>query len=341
MGLENIFFGNSQIAINYFVIANISIFIVLLFIKTFIVNNLKLLSKQTKSIIDDVLLDVISKIKSFTLFVISTIISLNFLVIPDTIQKYSNLILIVILTYEVTKILNHVLKKFIAKRFEKNKSAKTLYSAFEKLLTFVIYAIGFILVLDNFGVNVSALIAGLGVSGIAAALAVQNLLADIFASVAIYLDKPFEVGDRIMINGQIGTVKRIGLKTTVIQSTLGSEILISNKDIASNTLENLGRIKSRKISTTLGVDYNTPVKKLKEIPEILTKITDQFEKIEISNCSLEKLGDFAIEFNLFIEYKTGDYFEFTKLQNDFYISLLESFEKHKINIPYPTYKIIK
>ena len=341
MGIENIFIENTNVAITYFLTSNALIFILLLFTKSFIIKNLKLVAKQTKSIIDDVVLDVVSKIKSFTLLVVSTIVSMNFLVIPQNIQKYANLLIIIILTFEIAKILNHILKKFIAKKFEKNKSAKTLYSAFEKVLSFVIYAIGLILILDNFGVNVSALIAGLGISGIAAALAVQNLLADLFSSIAIYLDKPFEVGDVINLNGQIGVVKSIGLKTTTIQSLVGSEILISNKTITSNSLENLGRIKNRRILFDISVDYKTPTKKLRQVPELIKQVAEQFELVEIFNCNLSSLGEFSIQFNTIVEYKTADYFEFSKLQNDFYLALLETFEKNKINIPYPTYKIIK
>ncbi|MBI95702.1 hypothetical protein CL656_00965 [bacterium] len=327
---------NTNQAIAYFIITNIGLFLALILTKTFVLKNLKMIYKRTKSIVDDVVFDVLAKLKASTIFVISTIISMNLLVIPGNIQKYANLLIILILTFEASKMLNHILRKFIASKFENNKSAKTLYIAFEKVVEVIVYAIGLILILDNFGVNVSTLIAGLGISGVAAALAVQNILADIFASVAIYLDKPFNIGDFIHINGNYGTVSKIGLKTTVIKTILGSEILISNKDIANLPIENLGRIKERKIITTVGVSYDTPTKKLKKIPELITGLSKISDKIEILNCSLDKLNDFSLDYSIFVKYKTPDIKEFNQLKNDLNIAILELFEKEKIEIPFPT-----
>ena len=334
--LSEFFSQNSNQAIAYFLISNICLFIGFLITKSFVLKNLKLVFKKTKSIFDDVVFDVLAKLKASTLFVISTIISMNLLVIPGNIQKYANLLIILILTFEASKILNHILRKFIASKFENNKSAKTLYVAFEKVLEIIVYAVGLILILDNFGVNVSTLIAGLGISGVAAALAVQNILADIFASVAIYLDRPFEIGDFIQINGNHGVVSRIGLKTTCIKTILGSEILISNKDIANLPIENLGRIKERKIISTLSVSYDTPTKKLKKIPELIKSLESINQKIEIIDCSLDKMNDFSLDYSLFVHYKTPDVKEFNKLKNDLNIAILELFEKEKIEIPFPT-----
>ena len=327
---------NSNQAIAYFIITNIGLFLALIISKAFVLKNLKMIYKRTKSIVDDVVFDVLAKLKASTIFVISTIISMNLLVIPGNIQKYANLLIILILTFEASKILNHILRKFIANKFENNKSAKTLYLAFEKVLKVIVYTIGLILILDNFGVNVSTLIAGLGISGVAAALAVQNILADIFASVAIYLDKPFSIGDFIHINGNYGTVSKIGLKTTVIKTILGSEILISNKDIANQPIENLGRMQERNIITTIAVSYDTPTKKRKKIPELITSLSKMSEKIEILNCSLDTLNEFSLDYSIFVKYKTPDIQEFSQLKNDLNIAILELFEKEKIEIPFPT-----
>lgn len=327
---------NSSQAIAYFLMTNICLFIGFLITKSFVLKNLKLVFKKTKSIVDDVVFDVLHKIKNSTFLLISTIISMNILSIPGNLQKYANLFIIVIFTFEASKIINHILRKFIASKFDKNKSAKTLYLAFEKVFEILVFTIGVILILDNFGVNVSTLIAGLGISGVAAALAVQNILADIFASVAIYLDRPFEIGDFIQINGNYGIVSRIGLKTTCIKTILGSEILISNKDIANLPIENLGRIKERKIISTVSVSYDTPTKKLKKIPELIKNLESINEKIEIIDCSLDKMNEFSLDYSLFVHYKTPDIREFNKLKNDLNIAILELFEKEKIEIPFPT-----
>lgn len=327
---------NSIEAFTYFIFTNLGLFLGLIFTRKFILTNIKSVFKNTKSIVDDVFFNVLQNIRGITFFMISTLISMNLLVIPGDIQKYANLFIILIFTFEAAKILNNILRKFISSNLQDNKSAKTLYLAFEKVLSVVIYAIGLILILDNFGVNVSTLIAGLGISGIAAALAVQNLLADIFASVAIYLDKPFEIGDVIQINGNFGTVSKIGLKTTSIKTLLGSEILISNKDIANQPIENLGRIKDRKEISVLSVAYSTPAKKLRQIPQLIKSLESISPKIEIINCSIEKLNDFSIDYELLIHYKTPKTEEFKSLRNDLFLAILEMFETQKIEIPYPT-----
>ncbi len=328
--------GNSITALTYFAGSTIVLFYVILLMRGIFVKNLAKVAHKTKSIIDDVILDVMANVRKVTIFILAFIISLNFLKLPNNIQQYSNLIVIVILTFEFAKTLNLVLRKFVASKFDENKSAKTLYVAFEKVIEVIIYAIGGILILDNFGVNVSALIAGLGVGGIAVALAVQNLLADILASVAIYLDKPFEIGDVIKINGELGTVERIGLKTTILRSSMGSEILISNKEISNKFLENIGRIKSRKVRFHLGVAYDTKPSKLRKIPDIVNLAADFSDKVEITLCTLTTMNESSLDFLVIAHYKTNDYMEFNQLQHEFNINILEKLEKEKIEIPFPT-----
>ena len=139
----------------------------------------------------------------------------------------------------------------------------------------MLWTIAFLLVLDNLGVDVTALIAGLGVGGIAVALAAQNILGDLFASLSIVLDKPFVLGDFIIVGDFMGTVEHIGLKTTRVRSLSGEQLVFPNHDLLTSRIRNYKRMQERRVVFSIGVLYETPVAQVREIPQIIQEaITD-------------------------------------------------------------------
>jgi small-conductance mechanosensitive channel len=152
--------------------------------------------------------------------------------------------------------------------------------------------------LDNFGVNITALLAGLGVGGVAVALALQNVLGDLFASLSIALDKPFVVGDGLAIDSFIGTVAHIGIKTTRLLSESGEQIILSNADILKSRVRNYGRAPELRVLVTLRVAYGTPLDTVKAIPKLLEGIVGEFAQARFERCHLKTLGETALLFEL-------------------------------------------
>ena len=158
------------------------------------------------------------------------------------------------------------------KQMEEDAGAVAAMDVVSFLLRVAVWAIIFLLTLDNVGVNITALVAGLGVGGIAVALAAQNIISDLFASLSIVLDKPFVLGDFLVIDDLSGNVEKVGLKTTRVRSLSGEQLVFSNNDLLKCRIRNYGRMFERRIAFTIGVVYQTPAEKLEQIPKILEDI---------------------------------------------------------------------
>src|SRR5271170_3581061 len=152
--------------------------------------------------------------------------------------------------------------------------------------------------LDNLGVNITALLAGLGVGGVAVALALQNVLGDLFASLSIALDKPFVIGDNLTIDTFIGKVEHIGIKTTRLRSEGGEQIILSNADILKSRVRNFGRLSEQRILATIRLGFDTPSDKLQALPALLEKIVREHSQARFERCHLKTLGESAFQFEL-------------------------------------------
>ena len=157
-----------------------------------------------------------------------------------------------------------------------------------------LWAVVTLVVLDNLGIDITALVAGLGIGGIAIALAAQNILGDLFSSLSIILDKPFEAGDFVIFGAEAGTIERIGIKTTRVRSLTGEEIVVSNSDLLSARIRNYRRMNERRGQFVLGVEYGTSVEKLEHIPVIIREIIDQHPTTRFDRVHFKEYGDFSL-----------------------------------------------
>src|SRR5271167_1786480 len=162
----------------------------------------------------------------------------------------------------------------------------------------LIWSLLVLVALDNLGVNITALLAGLGVGGVAVALALQNVLGDLFASLSIALDKPFVVGDNLTIESYVGQVEHIGIKTTRLRSESGEQIILSNADLLKSRVRNFGRAQEQRALATIRVAYATPGEKLRSIPSLLESIVCEHANARFERCHLKTLGDSCLQFEL-------------------------------------------
>ncbi|QQR83532.1 mechanosensitive ion channel family protein [Candidatus Peregrinibacteria bacterium] len=204
------------------------------------------------------------------------------------------------------------------------------------MLKFVLWSIAVLMILSNLGINVSALITGLGIGGIAVALAVQTLLSDLFSSFSIYFDKPFEVGDFVVIGEHSGTIKRIGLKTTRIQALGGEELVLSNHELTNTRIQNFKRMQRRRILFSVGVVYGTTTDQLKKIPEIIKDIIDTVALADFDRAHFKHFGDFSLVFEIVYFLNSKEYVDYMNTQQSINLALREAFEKEHIEMAFPT-----
>jgi small-conductance mechanosensitive channel len=203
----------------------------------------------------------------------------------------------------------------------------------------VVWSIVLLVVLDNLGVKVTTLLAGLGVGGIAVALALQNVLGDVFASLSIILDKPFVIGDYITIGEHQGTVQAIGLKSTRMRSLSGEELIFSNNDLLASRIRNYGRMTERRAVFTIGVTYETPRAKLDKIPGILREAVEAQQKVRFDRSHFKQYGDSAIVFETAYFVLAPEYPVYMDIQQAINFRIHERFEEEGIQFAYPTQTI--
>jgi small-conductance mechanosensitive channel len=204
------------------------------------------------------------------------------------------------------------------------------------VLRLAVWSLVFLLALDNLGVNITALIAGLGVGGVAVALATQNILGDLFASLSIMLDKPFVGGDFLDVNGYLGSVEKIGIKTTRLRSLSGEQLVFSNNDLLNSRIRNFGRMFERRVVFSINVTYQTPLEKLKRIPEMLREAVEAQQNVRFDRAHFQKYGDFALVFEVVYYVTSADFTLYMDIQQNINLIIYERFAAERITFAHPT-----
>ncbi len=199
-----------------------------------------------------------------------------------------------------------------------------------------VWVIVFLLALDNVGVNITALVAGLGVGGIAVALAAQSIISDLFASLSIVLDKPFVLGDFLVIDDLYGNVEKVGLKTTRVRSLSGEQLVFSNNDLLHSRIRNYGQMVERRIVFKLGVVYQTPHEKLEQIPTIVEDIIVKQDSARFDRAHFQQYGDYSLNFEIVYYVESSDYKLYMDIQQAVNLEIFRRFAEAGIEFAYPT-----
>jgi small-conductance mechanosensitive channel len=227
---------------------------------------------------------------------------------------------------------------------EMERGADRVFAGSLDIINFVarmlIWSLLILVALDNFGVNITALLAGLGVGGVAVALALQNVLGDLFASLSIALDKPFVVGDSLNIDTFTGSVEHIGIKTTRLRSESGEQIILSNADILKSRVRNYGRMPEQRVLMTLRVAYATPGGKLQAIPALLEKIVRAQGNARFDRCHLKTLGESSLLFELSYFVQQPKLNPLMDVQQTVNFEILDEFQRLGIEFAYPTQRVV-
>ncbi|MCR4284111.1 MAG: mechanosensitive ion channel family protein [Parcubacteria group bacterium] len=306
-----------------------------------VIRRLKNLAKKTKTDIDDTLIKIVHTIKPQFYYFVAFYFATYFLYLSSTTKKVINVILLVWITYQAIVIVG-VLIDYTINRYIKSGNGAESKSAIRllgKIAKGALWLLGILLVLSNLGINITSLIAGLGIGGIAVALALQNILMDLFSSFAIHFDKPFVPGDFIVVGSNMGTVEKIGIKTTRIRALQGEEIIISNQELTSARIQNFKKMEKRRIVFSFGVVYETTQEKLEKIPNIIENIIKSIEMADFGRAHFHKFDDSALTFEVVYFVKTPDYNEYMDINQKIHLGIKGEFEKEGISMAYPTQTI--
>jgi len=315
--------------------------IVLKIFKNIVLLRLKKLAEKTSTDIDDFVIKVVNQLHWPLYAIVSIYIALQTLVLPGIVQKLFNYAMIIGVTYYLVRAILALLDYGTAKVTNKREKSEKVHEAhviktISNIIKGVVWAVAILMVLSNIGFNVTTLVAGLGIGGLAIAFAFQKILEDIFSSISIYFDKPFEVGDFIIIGEHLGVVKKIGIKSTRIQALQGEEIVISNRELTSTRIQNFKQMEKRRVAFKFGVVYGTSVAKLKKANEIVTDVVKKAKHAELDRVHFKEFGDFSLNFEVVYYLDSREYNVYMDTQQEINLGIKEVFEKEKIEFAYPT-----
>jgi small-conductance mechanosensitive channel len=305
-----------------------------------LVRRLAAAAERTATYWDDVLASVLRSTKGLFLAIVALLILVTVLELPAdwevAIRRLAAVALVVQGGFWAAAGLTGGLAGYRRTQIADDPAAATTVSAIGFVGKLVLWSVVLLLALDNLGVDVTALVAGLGVGGVAVALAAQSILGDLFASMSIVLDKPFVLGDFIIVDEYMGSVEHVGLKTTRVRSLTGEQLVFSNNDLLQSRIRNHGRMKERRVQFSVGVVYQTPRDTLARIPTMLREAVEAEEQTRLDRAHFRGFGDSALEFEVVYYMKIPTYNRYMDVQQAINLRVVERFAAEGIEFAYPT-----
>jgi small-conductance mechanosensitive channel len=308
---------------------------------------LRNLSKSTESKIDDLVVKVIDKLNWPFYLSVSLVIAINFAEIPIGIESFIEKAVFIIVIFYIVRGSQEVIDFSLLRLVQANLDSQqeqdfdpTIVNFLGNVIKFVMWLLAFVIILQNLGFNVTALVGGLGIMGIAIGFALQSVLEDVFSFISIYFDKPFKKGDFIVLQeGKMGTVEHIGIKSTRVRTLKGQELVVPNTELTAADINNFSDMETRRIQFNIGVAYETERKKLEKINDYIKEIIEGIENVEFRRSHLKEFGDSALIFEVVFVVNDNDYNVYMDIRQKINFAILKKLEKEGIEIAYPTQKI--
>ncbi|MBI4194310.1 MAG: mechanosensitive ion channel family protein [Betaproteobacteria bacterium] len=298
------------------------------------------LARRTITSVDDILAQVIGVTKVWLLLPLAIYAGASAVELPRKLERLVDTVVVVALMLQVALWVNRFIGCWLERQIERRRgvdgegvTALTLLGFGARVL---VWALTLLLVLDHLGFDITALVAGLGIGGVAVALAVQNILGDLFASLSIVLDKPFVVGDFVVVGDLRGTVENIGIKTTRVRSLDGELIVFSNADLLKSRIRNFKRMQERRIAFSVGVTYQTPLEKLERMPAILREAVEHRDRTRFDRAHFKAYGDFALQFEVVYYVLSPEFNAYMDVQQAINVEIYRRFGEEGIEFAYPT-----
>jgi small-conductance mechanosensitive channel len=342
--LKKTYFNNS--VQDYLVAGGIIIggLIILRLFKSILLKRMYAWSEKTETHLDDIITKALERFGLPLMNFLVVYWGLNYLIFSQKAQRIVQVATAVVITFFIIRLISTTIQVGLQTHIRKQEGGEEKIKQLGGVMlifNIIIWSLGAIALFDNLGYNVTTIIAGLGIGGIAIALAAQNILGDLFNYFVIFFDRPFEIGDFIVVDDKKGTVEYIGVKTTRLKSLSGEQLIISNSDLTKSRLHNFKRMERRRILFSLGVVYEITADQLKEIPLIIKKIIEEQKgKATYDRAHFTSYGSFSLNFEVVYFVENPDYNSYMDIQQHINIRIYEEFQVRGIEFAYPTQTVI-
>lgn len=339
---QNTFAGNSLLSWAIAALTFIVVYAALKLLRFIGRSRLVAWAKRNQTELDDLVVHLLVGTRSLFFFIVALYAALSVLILPPTLALWRERLFVLALIVQIgiwgVRALNFLVTDY-GNRANVTPSTKTTLSAMQFLGKLLLFAILALALLDNFGFNITTLAASLGIAGLAVGLALQNILGDLFSSLSIVLDKPFEIGDFIIVDDMLGTIERIGLRSTRVRSLSGEQLIFTNRDLLDSRIRNFKRMQERRVVFTIGVVYGTPKEKLERIPAIIRGAIERQDKTRFDRCHFFNYGAFSLDFETVYFVLEPDFMLFRDVQQAINLEIYAAFEREGISFAFPTQTI--
>lgn len=337
--LDQTFWGNTLQA--YAIALGIFIFglILVKVLQKIVLRRLKKWAEKTETTLDDLLIKSVEKSIIPLLYYGVFYSALTSLALHDRASRIIEVASLFILTFFIIRFISSTIMFMISyfiKKQERGEEKARQLRGMTVLINIFVWVIGIVFLMDNLGFDISAVVAGLGIGGIAIALAAQTILGDLFSYFVIFFDRPFEVGDMITVQDKIGTVEYTGIKTTRIRALTGEQLVFSNTDLTNSRIHNFKKMNERRVLFRLGVIYQTTAAQLGEISKFVREIIESHSDVRFDRGHFASYGDFSLNFEFVYFIIGSDYVKYMDTQQSINLKIYSEFEKRGIEFAYPT-----
>jgi len=307
--------------------------------KSIVLKKIKAWAFKTSNTLDDFFILLAEKTVFPVLYIGAIYIGINYLTLSVRVAKVLHIAILLICTFFVIRAITSVINYFISSAIsvkddagEKKKQARGILI----IVNIVVWILGIVFLINNLGYDITSVITGLGIGGIAIALAAQTILGDLFNYFVIFFDKPFEIGDFIIVDDKMGVVEYIGVKSTRLRTLSGEQLISSNTNLTNSRVHNYKRMEKRRVVFSIGVIYGTSTNKIAAIPGIIKEIITSQESTQFDRAHFSGFGDFSLNFEVVYYILSADYNLYMDRQQTIYLSILAAFSKEVIEFAYPT-----
>lgn len=323
----------------YTLLTFVSAYLVLLVVWKFAINKITKFVMTNPTKLGDLIIEVMRSTNQLTFALFSLLFAMHFLELNEKWVTRLDYLSFLIIGIQIAVWLNKGITLWAnAKVLAKDGTAENavLTTMLSWIFKTIIWSIALLSILANTGVNITAFVASLGVGGVAVALAVQNILSDLFASLAIGLDKPFVIGDFIIFGDVMGTVERVGLKTTHIRSLSGEQIVCGNTELLKNTIHNYKRMAERRVVFQFGITYDTKADLVEKIPEVVKSAVTTHVDTRFDRAHFKGFGASSLDFEVVYFVTDSDFNKYMNIQQSINLYLMRAFESMQVSFAFPT-----
>ncbi|OTP65305.1 mechanosensitive ion channel family protein [Caballeronia sordidicola] len=335
----NAFLGLPITQWTYAVIAVVVTYFLIIYALKFIISRLDALAAHTSTRFDDMAVEVLKRTHRFAIAVAALLVGSQFLSLPDKWGNRIDHLWFIVIGFQIALWMNRGVSIWTTERL-KGQSATSHNPVITTMMSWVLrallWSVLLLAMLANVGVNITAFVASLGVGGVAVALAVQSILSDLFASAAIGLDKPFEIGDFIVFGDIAGSIEHIGLKTTRIRSLSGEQVVCSNTELLKNTIHNYKRMAERRILFGFGLTYDASPDKLRGVPEIVKKAVESAGNTRFDRAHMKGFGESSLDFEVVYYVTDPSYNLYMDIQQSVNLELMTELAASGLDFAFPT-----